>query len=111
MVRESRRHKVTQSIVTAQLAERFLGWRTACGRFLKPDGGWIPEWRFRPFESAAHALELLNHADQYQIVRDADRSYTVRVRVGRHLGTAVGPELANTVSVAAARAVGIQVPA
>jgi hypothetical protein len=45
--------------LTNLFAGRFLGLRPTRDRFVKPDGSWIPRWRFAPLSRLEDAFSLL----------------------------------------------------
>ena len=48
--------------LTALFAKRFLGLKPTRDRFMRPDGSWMPRWRFAPFICLEDALLLLERA-------------------------------------------------
>lgn len=81
--------------LTAQLAQGVMGWRTGPGRFLKPDRGWTPQWKFQPLTKLEHALELLDHAtpQHFAMEGDAKTGFRVMVQIAGATGEARGREL------------------
>ena len=95
--------------LTDQLALRVMGWKAAPDRFIKSGRSWIPRWRFRPFEELADAFQLLDRAsDKYILQRDG-RTFTAEIRIGSGLATASGEQKARIISLAVARAIGLEV--
>jgi hypothetical protein len=95
--------------LTERLANRVFGWKAMSDRFLTGSRGWIPRWRFRPFGEIADAFRLLDHStDHYTLTRERT-TYTVEVNVRSFRGKAIGDHLPRTISVAVARALGIEV--
>lgn len=100
-----------QNCLTAALAERVMGWRAAPDRFLKSGRVWIPRWRFQPFSNVEDALTLLDAAQptEYSIRSKVDGQVEVRVSVHGHLGVAIAGTRSAAISVAVARAIGLEV--
>jgi hypothetical protein len=95
---------------TALLAERLMGWRVGPERFLKGERRWTPRWQFQPLRRLEQALQLLERANgQYTLTKAADGTYTAQVAVGDQAGSAAGKSEAATITLALARALGIQV--
>jgi hypothetical protein len=102
---------VTSEQLTAMLAERVMGWRLSPERFLKEGRQWAPRWHFQPLRRLEHALQLLQKADgSYTLTKTADGTLTAHVSVGNRNGVAAGKSEAATITVAVARAIGIDVP-
>ena len=100
---------MTDQRLTDQLALQVMGWKPAPDRFLKSGRSWIPRWRFRPFAELADAFQLLERAaDQYTLTRDG-RSFTAEIRTDSGRGIASGEVKARTISLAAARGIGLKV--
>ena len=101
---------MTEESLTAILAERAMGWKAAPDRFIKSGRRWIPRWRFRPLADLANAFELLDQAaHRYTIVCDGNRSFTVSVQIGAHTGTASGCSKPRVITLAIAKALGVEV--
>lgn len=97
--------------LTARLAEQVMGWTVAPGRFLLGDRKWIPRWRFQPLSNIEHAFELLEKAaSTFKLATAPDGTFTARVQVGDHIGIASGEPKATSISLAVARAIGLDVP-
>jgi hypothetical protein len=100
---------MTPAAQTVALAERLLGWRAAPDRFMKSGRSWIPKWRFNPFDSINDAFLLLDGAGAtYTLAVGADGIFTAEVRFGGRCGTATGTPHARTITLAIARAAGIE---
>jgi hypothetical protein len=104
---------MTDDRLTEQLVEKLLGWKVAPGRFIKPDRGWTPTWKFTPLVNLEHAFNLLDHANANYIVSAGSRGegITAKVMVGARVGSACGVLKARTITLALARAVGLEIPA
>jgi hypothetical protein len=101
---------MTDYELTAQLAELVMGWKRAPDRFIKHGRSWIPRWRFRPLEELADAFQLLDHAaDHFRLTCDRSRVFTAEVQIGHHRGKASGNQVARTITIAVARALGLTV--
>lgn len=97
--------------LTDELAVRVMRWRPAPDRFVKSGRSWIPRWRFQPLADLVDAFQLLDHAAlNYTLTRDC-HMFTAHVRVGASRGTASGELKARTITLAVARALGIDVKA
>jgi hypothetical protein len=94
---------------TDQLARQIMGWRTAPDRFIKPNRGWIPRWRFQPFTELADAFLLLDQAEHRYILRYDGRTFTAEVRTETGRGIASGEQKPRTITLAIARALGLEV--
>ena len=92
-----------------ELVRRILGWRSAPGRFLKAGRGWIPTWRFQPFEDLADAFQLLDRAaDRFCLTSDRN-IFTAEVQIGERRGRASGQLKARTITTAIARGLGMEI--
>jgi hypothetical protein len=100
---------MTDMRLTDELATRVLGWKPSSDRFVKPGRGWLPRWRFRPLEDLADALRLLDAATQHYVLTNDGRTFTAEVEVSSRRGKASGRCKARTITVAVARAVGLEV--
>lgn len=60
--RDRSNRPAASSCLTAQLAERVLGWKFANGRFLTGNRSWKPSWYFQPERNLCDALRLLEAA-------------------------------------------------
>lgn len=94
--------------LAGRLAELIMGWKLTRDRFIKPDGGWSPRWRFRPCDDVADAFALLDRAtDKFSLVKERD-VFTAEVHIEDRLGKAVGEHKARTITTAIARALGVE---
>lgn len=97
--------------LTDQLAERGMGWRLAPGRYLRSGRSWVPRSRFRPLVDLRDAVRLLDSVtDDYSLIAEPGGAFIAKVRVAGRIGKAAGEPKARTVSLAVARAMGIDVP-
>jgi hypothetical protein len=96
--------------LTDELASRVMGWKVASGRFVKPSRSWIPKWRFAPLERLEDAFLLLDTAlrDSVYAARAAG-AFTVSVRLSQGRGEASGEPKSRTITIALAKAAGIEV--
>ena len=99
----------SQSRLAAKLAELLLGWKAAQGRFLKPGGGWCPQWRFQPFVRIADAHLLLDRAERFRIAGKARNGYSVMVQIRGRKANDEGSQLAKVITTAIARAAGVEI--
>jgi hypothetical protein len=98
--------------LTNALVLQIMGWKCAPGRFIKPNRGWTPQWKFQPLKKPEHALELLDKAapQLFTMEGDVKKGFHVKVRIAGVTGEARGQSKAKTISYAIARAIGITVP-
>jgi hypothetical protein len=96
--------------LTALFAKRFLGLKPTRDRFLRPDGSWMPRWRFAPFTCLDDAFVLLDRASDGYTLTNAGGVFTAEVRVGTRTGKATGKPKAKTITLAIAQAFGIEAP-
>jgi hypothetical protein len=96
--------------LTEKLAAEVLGWKTAPDRFIKPDRGWTPRWRFSPFTKVADAFLLLDRAaSDYTLTGDHSGSFRAEVRLAGRIGKASCDSKARTITLALAYALGLEV--
>jgi len=100
---------MTDEALTAALAKQIMGWKAAPDRFLKADRSWIPKWRFRPLVELAHAFQLLDRAAHHYTLNRDGRVFTAEIRASSGRGTASGELEARTITLAVARALGLEV--
>lgn len=107
---ETRQTPMTTYHLTAILAERVMGWGVGPDRFTMGGRRWLPRWRFRPTENLADAFEVLEKvaAEEYAMGAD-DEGFWVRVRIGRVTGEARGRSKPRAITLALARALGLEV--
>jgi hypothetical protein len=104
--------RMNDNNLTSELAMRIMSWRTSPGRFLKPNKGWTPTWKFQPLTRLKDALELLEKAtpQHYSIEGDEKTGFRVKVSVAGVTGEARGQSQPRVIVCAIARAIGIAVP-
>lgn len=100
--------------LTERLASEILGWRTAPGRFIKPGRGWTPRWNFSPFTKIEDAFLLLDRSgSNYTLTAKSDDGFCAEVRVSERIGTAAGRahegSKSRVITLALARALGLEV--
>jgi len=101
---------MTDAQLTDALAVRVMGWKLASGRFVKPSRSWIPKWRFAPLERLEDAFLLLETSRAaYTLTRATTGGFTATVRLVRAEGKASGEPNGRTITLALARAAGIEV--
>jgi hypothetical protein len=100
---------MTVERLTALLAKRILGWRSGPDRFLMAGRRWLPRWRFQPTERMADASRLLEQASPQDYAMGATESggFWARVRIAGVTGEARESSQARALTVAIARAIGI----
>jgi hypothetical protein len=97
--------------LTEKLAAQILGWKAAPGRFIKSDRAWTPSWRFAPLTNLEDAFVLLDaSASAYTLATNTDRCFEAEVRVGERVGKASGEPKARSITIALARALGLEIP-
>jgi len=94
---------MTDESLTAELAERVLGWKATPNRFIKSGRTWIPRWRFAPLVCLDDAVQLLDTAaSSYELVGE-NGAFAVEVRSGSRTGKASGKSKARVITIAVAR--------
>jgi hypothetical protein len=97
--------------VTALFATEFLGLKPTRDRFMKPDGSWMPKWRFAPFTCLEDAFLLLEQsASEFKLSKVEGGTFSVEVRIGGRAGNASGQNKARTISLAIVNAIGLEAP-
>jgi hypothetical protein len=103
--------RATDERVVDELVCRVLGWRLAPGRYIKSGRRWIPQWRFQPLTNIDDAFQLLNAGAGSLVLKTTkDGSYAAQVKLGQRTGRATAPSVASSITVAIARAIGLDVP-
>jgi len=96
--------------LTELVASRVMGWRICPDRFGKSGKSWIPRWKFQPLVELSEAFHVLDRAsDQYSLTKDRHGIFTANVQIGTCQGKASGEPKARTVTMAVARALGLEV--
>lgn len=97
--------------LTAILAQRVMGWRVGPDRFLMDKRQWLPRWRFQPTERVEDAYRLLERAapQEFNMDRDQDGRFWVKVCIAGAAGEARESPQAWAITLAIARALGIEV--
>jgi hypothetical protein len=96
--------------LTECLAVRVMGWRTAPGRFIKAGRAWTPAWKFAPLTNLEDAFALLDAAASIYTLRTGTGGmFEAEVHVGARVGNACGAAKPRTITIALARAVGVEV--
>jgi hypothetical protein len=102
---------LTPDQLTGILAERVLLWRATPDRFLTGKRAWLPRWRFQPLLNLEDAFRLLEKAaTDYTLTATADGTFTAHICVADRTGSASGKSRAATITLAIARAIGLDVP-
>ena len=101
---------MTTERVTASLVERVLGWRVGPDRFLLGNRQWIRRSGFEPFTNLKDAFQLLDKAASAFKLSGTPGRFTAEVSVENRSGSATGEHKAATITVAIARAVGLDAP-
>lgn len=101
---------MTDEALTVALAEQILGWKAAPDRFIKSGRKWLPRWRFAPLMRLDDAFELLGASNSsYKLTHTPDGDFSAEVKIGGRTGKASGQPNARTITVALARAIGLEV--
>jgi hypothetical protein len=96
--------------LTAVLAEHIMGWGVAPDRFLLGSRRWLPTWRFQPMDKLHHAFQLLEKAAPAEYSMGSGGSgFWVRVRIGETTGEARDRSKPRAITLALARALGLEV--
>ncbi len=97
--------------LTTLLAERILSWTAAPDRYLVGNRSWIPRWRFQPLERLEDAFRLLEKAqpEHYSMGAGADGVFSVQVRICGRGGEARHESKPRAITLAIARALGLEV--
>jgi hypothetical protein len=97
--------------VTLDPAEAFHGLQKAPDRFLLGNRQWITRSRFQPLSDVTHAFRLLEAvAGSFNLGTPLGGTFRAEVRVGHQIGCASGEPKAASITLAIARAIGIDVP-
>lgn len=100
---------MTDERLTAILAE-CLGWKVCPDRFIKAGRAWIPRSRFKPLARLNDAFLLLDTTAASYTLSSVSGVFTAEVQVGVRTAKVTGPANAQTITLALARALGIEVP-
>jgi hypothetical protein len=102
---------VTPECLTGLLAERIMGWKVGPDRFMMADRRWLPRWRFNPLERMEDASRLLQQAapEEYAMGATEKGDFWATVRIAGVTGEARELSQARALTVAIARAIGIEV--
>jgi hypothetical protein len=102
---------VTNEQLTAILATHVMGWSVGPERFLLGNRQWITRSHFQPLDRVQDAFRLLHKAATgFSLSKTADGVFTATVRIEARPGTASSRSPAATITVAVARALGLDVP-
>ena len=102
---------MTSQALTKLVAGRVMNWTAAPNRFMLGHRKWTPTWRFQPCEIFEHAVQLLDAArpTTYSLGADQTGCFWARVEIGGVVGEARDRSRPRAVTIAVARAVGIDV--
>lgn len=97
--------------LTDRLAARVMGWKPGPERFTTSGRGWIPKWRFQPLTNLTDALRLLEKAapDRCDMSQTPDGFFVVKLQIGSGRGRACETSKSLAITLAAARALGLEV--
>ena len=97
--------------LTDELA-RIFGWKSMPDRFLKPNRSWIPHWRSAPVTNLENAFDLLDAAaSAYTLGARRGGIVKADVHVNEHVGGTYGAAKPRTITIALARALGLDLSA
>ena len=102
---------MTSQALTKLVAERVMKWTAAPDRFMLGHRKWIPNWRFQPCEVFEHAIQLLDAArpTTYSLANDRVGCFWASVEIDGVVGQARDRSRPRAVTIAVARAMGIDV--
>jgi hypothetical protein len=104
------RERMNDECLTDELVCRILGWRLAPNRYVKSERTWTPRWKFAPLRNLEHAFALLDRAKGvYTLTTSNGKGFEAEVHVGGRTGKAVGEPKARAITIALARALGLEV--
>jgi len=96
--------------LTERLVQTVMGWKVVPDRYLLGDRRWQPRWRFQPTERLDDAFKLLEKAaPQDYSMGDDGSGFWVRVRIANSTGEARDASKPMAITLAVARAVGVEV--
>jgi len=102
---------MTSEHLNAVLAEKIMLWRVTPDRFTMGGRQWLPRWRFRPDQCLTDAFRLLERADpeNYAMGSEKGGEFWVRVGIAGSVGEARHTSKPKAITLAVARALGIDV--
>ena len=94
--------------LTGLLAERVMGWSVGPDRFMTGNRAWMPRWRFTPLTNLEDTFALLDASGcAYTLSANTKGSFEAEVRVSGCVGKVSGVPKARTITIALARALGL----
>ena len=101
---------VNDSRLTDELARRVMNWGVHPDRYVKSGRSWLPKWRFSPLSRLDDAFQLLASSNStYTLECAPGGALSVEVKIGERVGRASGKANARTITLALARAFGLEV--
>ena len=100
---------MTDERLTDELALRVMGWKVAPDRFVKSGRSWLPKWRFRPIVELADAFQLLDRAADHYTLKGDGRTFNAVIQTSSGRGTASGESKPRVITLAIAKALGLEV--
>jgi hypothetical protein len=96
--------------LTTELVIRVMGWAVAPDRFLTGQRSWMPRWRFQPTNRLDDAFRVLETArpEYYSMGSRACGTFFVEVCIGGKLGTCKHNSKPLAITLAVARALGLE---
>jgi hypothetical protein len=97
--------------LTEELAHQVLGWSVGPDRFVMDGRRWLPRWRFQPAARLEDAFRLLDRAapQEYAMGAAENGGFWAKVRVAGVTGEAHESSQARALTLAIARAIGLNV--
>jgi hypothetical protein len=88
-----------------------MHWSVAPGRYMLGNRQWITRSRFEPLSDVKHAFRLLEASGGlFNVGTLPNGSFTAEVQIGNRAGNACGEPKAACITLAVARAIGINAP-
>ncbi len=101
---------MTDAVLIDQLAQRIFHWSVTPDRFLMGNRSWIPKWKFNPLKRLEDAFRLLDDGAASRYAISFSRGcFEVEVEFNGSLGKASGESKPRTITLAAARGLGLEV--
>lgn len=95
--------------LTDELVSRVLKWRATPDRYIKANRSWIPRWRFAPLIRLEDAFALVEAASKrYKLQMREDATFVAEVQIGKSGGVASGELKSRVITIAVARAMGME---
>lgn len=99
---------ISDEALTDALAERIMKWKVTPDRFIKSGRTWLPKWRFSPLSCLDDAFHLLANSKSAYKLEHAGETFAAEVKIGGRVGRASGEPIARVITLALARAIGLE---